>query len=328
MPRKAGLNVELLETFVRLLENDGDAALTARQLGLNQPSMSKRMAMLQRSGRVRRSWLQRQGKTWYATEEGQRLLPAVREIVRRYRRLLTFVNAQEIAAPEVSFACGQRAATDFALEAVRRFRAEHPDITLRLSTLRGDARILGVASGQLDLATVTADEAHIRELARRPMHIETLFEEPLMLACARRSDWTAAVEALPDGQVRADHLARLPLILPDPDSGVRRQLEPVVAGGKQRKPVNVVLEVGGWSALLAYVAEGMGVGVAIESACREAPGKLVLRRLDRKVFPAIATRLICCKDEDTGKPELSADAERFRQALLQAAWDLHPVPTP
>src|SRR5690349_2044595 len=48
MPRRASLSVELLDTFLRLLENGGDAARTATELGLNQPSMSKRMALLQR----------------------------------------------------------------------------------------------------------------------------------------------------------------------------------------------------------------------------------------------------------------------------------------
>ena len=74
MPRQASLSIDLLRTFLLLIKEEGDAASTARILGINQPSMSKRLGLLQHAGRaLRRPWLVRKGKTWLATEEGRRV---------------------------------------------------------------------------------------------------------------------------------------------------------------------------------------------------------------------------------------------------------------
>jgi hypothetical protein len=40
------LSIELLQTFLSLLEHDGDTLAAAKDLEINQPSMSKRLATL------------------------------------------------------------------------------------------------------------------------------------------------------------------------------------------------------------------------------------------------------------------------------------------
>src|SRR4051794_15015419 len=47
MPRPVSLSPELLQTFVEVIRHDGDAVAAAKTLGINQPSMSKRLAQLQ-----------------------------------------------------------------------------------------------------------------------------------------------------------------------------------------------------------------------------------------------------------------------------------------
>ena len=54
MPRPASLSPELLQTFIAVVGHDGDAVAAANALGINQPSMSKRLAQLQHAGRVLR----------------------------------------------------------------------------------------------------------------------------------------------------------------------------------------------------------------------------------------------------------------------------------
>src|SRR5262245_50344005 len=166
MPRKASLSMELLETFLSVLRHDGNAAEAARELELNQPSMSKRLSFLQHAGHVlARPWLVREGKTWRLTDEGSRVRPAVEEIVRRLQ-LLRHAAAGP-ATPGVSLACGQQAAATFVRDALVRFREGHPDVRVRLSTPRGQVRIEGVADGSLDLALVTHDHADVVKFARR-----------------------------------------------------------------------------------------------------------------------------------------------------------------
>src|SRR5262249_27848094 len=129
MPRTSQLSIELLQTFLCLLDHDGDASATAAELGINQPSPSKRLALLPQPGRgVVRPWLRREGRTWGATAEGQRVLPAVRDIVQRYERLTAFAEDAGAGLPLFTFACGQQAATSFVLRAARRFHREQPGV--------------------------------------------------------------------------------------------------------------------------------------------------------------------------------------------------------
>src|SRR5262249_53985635 len=56
--------------------------------------------------------------------------------------------------------------------------------------------------------------------------------------------------------------------------------------------LDIALEVGGWSTILAYVRDGFGVGLVCEAAVGGADG-LVVRPLDAAAFPPIEARLIC-----------------------------------
>src|SRR6478672_7796468 len=97
MPRPATLTPELLNTFVTLVRFKGDASAAGRELDINQPSMSKRLAYFQHVGKlIRKPWLDRHGKTWVMTEEGQRVLPVVEDLLKRYEHMLDFVEG---AAP-------------------------------------------------------------------------------------------------------------------------------------------------------------------------------------------------------------------------------------
>jgi Bacterial regulatory helix-turn-helix protein, lysR family len=123
MPRPSRLSLELLETFVALVEHDGDATHTAEQLGINQPSVSKRLAALRRltAERIGQPWLMRKGKRWRLTPEGQRVRIVVADMVRRYQELERFVSSGAEGGPLVSIACGhtsgyQRLADERALK--------------------------------------------------------------------------------------------------------------------------------------------------------------------------------------------------------------------
>jgi DNA-binding transcriptional LysR family regulator len=320
MPRPVSLSLELLQTFITLVRNGGNAADTAQDLHINQPSMSKRLRYLQHAGPVlEHPWLVREGKTWRLTAEGQKVLPAVEEIVRRYEQLSQFIEKPEAALPRVTFACGQRAVAGVVLQAVRLFRRKHPQPRLRISTLRGNARIEGVANGSLDLATVTHDEPAIVEIARRPLHVETIASDRLALVCAEDTPWSGRVQKLPRHKAPPEAFANFPLILPEPDAGIRKGLDRVFREKGLMAELDIALEIGGWSAILGYVREGLGVGVVSEAAI-PAGEALVVRHLDPEYFPPIATRLICRRlpgFED--ELDLSPEARAFRDALAQAA---------
>jgi DNA-binding transcriptional LysR family regulator len=317
MPRPQSLSLELLQTFVRLRENGGDAGRTAKDLGINQPSMSKRLKYLQHAGvLLGRPWLVREGKAWCLTDEGRRVLPAVQEIVKRYDKLTQFVARPE--GTRVCFACGQLAIRSFVRRAVQRFRRRYPDVTLHVSTPRGTARIEGVANGLLDLATVTHGRAEIHEIARRPLHVECLTKDAMVLVCSANTQWADGVRKLPKTKTAASALTGFPLILPDAESGIRHWLDQIFREEGLMPNLSIVMETGGWETILGYVRDGFGVGIVSEAAVG-GETRLVVRRLDPSVFPHRETKLICRPAHTAGqKLDLTAEAEAFRQALLAA----------
>lgn len=321
MPRSTTLGLDILETFVTLVRHGGEAAAAAEALDINQPSMSKRLAVLQHARRgVRQPWIVRQGKRWVLTEEGRRALPAAEEIVRRYWTLLESLQLTEAHPADVRFACGRHAAVGFVHDAVERLRAARPKLRVRVSTLRGRERIERVANGSLDLATVTHDEQQVQSIARRSLRVEPLFTDRLVLAVGRSAprELRARFAALPDS-IAASQLADLPLILPEPDSGVRQQLDQVLHAAGVYESLDILLEIGGWDAILKYVASGLGIGIASESAARSVAG-LTLKPLSPRLIKPTQVRLIA-RLSASEERDLSEPAALFRDALKAVVSD-------
>jgi DNA-binding transcriptional LysR family regulator len=324
MPRPSRLSLELLETYVALAEHEGDASHAAEQLGVNQPSVSKRLAAIRRltSQRTGQPWLVRKGKRWRLTSEGQRVRVVVTDMVRRYQQLERFVASGAQGKALVAIACGQQAAHGFVRIAVEQLLRANPDCRARLSTPRGRARIEGVAGGQLDLAIVTDSPTTIRKVARREMYIEGLFDDHFVLAAnpPAKSEWRRRWQELPqDRPVAASELLGLPFILPESDSSRREQLDDWCYRATQ-KTLNVILEVGGWQTILGFVESGLGAGLvpqsAVESFQERSPRKLTLRPLDPSEFPPDAVRIIARKSHGKEEPDLT-DLGKALLALLR-----------
>jgi DNA-binding transcriptional LysR family regulator len=319
MPRSVTLSFELLETFVTLIREAGDAAAVTERLGLNQPTVSKRLRYLQHAGALLdRPWLVREGKTWRLTDEGRRVWPAAAELVDRHENLLASLGGQEAGPAPVRFACGRQTAAGLVRQALREYRDRYSGSRLRISTLRGRARIEGVSNGSLDLAIVTHDEQSIAEIARRPLHAEPLVTRRLSLACAAGSPWDRKVRALPKGGAPAEAFTAFPLILPEPDAGVRKGLDEALQRRGLLTKLDVVVEVGGWSAILAYVRDSFGVGLLSEGAVDE-PDGLVIRPLDPAVFPPIESRLICRRSSGAEGLDLSGPALAWCEVVRRVA---------
>jgi len=305
-----------MATFVTVVRTEGDATKAAEILNINQPSMSKRLAFLQHAGRIlRRPWLERVGKSWHLTEEGRRVLPAVEELVHRYK-LLT--EAIEEARPAVVFGCGTAGAAGYVRHAVRTFRSRQPDATYRVSSRPAAARVEGVANGSLDMATVRLPESEILELARRPLHVENLFDDPLVLAAAPGSPGFDEYQPLADKAIQPKALTRFPLVLPEPDSGLRKEFDRRCRDAGIGDRLKVAIEVGPCQTTLAYVRDGVGVGVLPRSIV-DRPDGLVVKSMPPKLSPPNTVRVICRKRAGSDDLDLSEGAIRFLEALRDAA---------
>ncbi len=326
MPRSVALSFELLRTFVSLIRHGGEAAAVMKEQGLNQPTLSKRLKYLQHAGPLLdRPWLVREGKTWKLTEEGQRIWPAALDLVDRYQNLHAFVGDENKAAGAalVHFACGQAMAAGLVRRALLDFRERYPDRRLRISTLRGYARIEGVSNGSLDLAIVSQDEPTILEIARRSLYIEPLGTYRLALVCASGTKWEPKLRAFPKAGVLPEAFRSFPLILPEPDASVRKGLDEVLRALGLLSELEVVLEVGGWATILSYVRDGVGVGLVSEGVVEGLKG-FTVRPLDQATFHPAEAKLICRRLVGSREGlDLTADAmawwktlERFRKSKL------------
>jgi DNA-binding transcriptional LysR family regulator len=83
------------------------------------------------------------------------------------------------------------------------------------------------------------------------------------------------------------------------------------------------MEVGGWSTMLQFVREGIGVGVVSLAACAGERGLLGPRALSPDQFRPIELHLICRSEVSPSNGlDLSADAALFRTYLIDAAGAL------
>jgi DNA-binding transcriptional LysR family regulator len=282
--------------------------------------MSKRLRYLQYSGEVLGDpWVKREGKTWSLTPKGQEVLPAVQEIVRRYEQLAEFVSEPKSRPAAVSFACGQLAATGIVSDVVARYLERYPDVRLHISTPRGRLRIRGVAAGSFDMALVTHDPGTIQRIARRNLHVETVETDQLAVICSRDAAWAKAVDRLPRSKVSPQQLTRFPLILPEPDAGLRKSLDRVFKEQGVFDDLKIAMEVGGWKVILDQVRRGSGVGLISEAAVRGAED-VIVRHLDPAFFRPSETKLICrYRLHRPGELDLTPEADEFRKILLAVA---------
>lgn len=305
-----------MTTFVTVVRTDGDATRAAETLKINQPSMSKRLAFLQHAGRIlRRPWLERVGKNWQLTEEGRRVLPAVEELVHRYR-LLT--EAIDEARPEVMFGCGPSTAGGFVREAARIYRARRPAGSFRVSARPATARVEGVANGSLDLACVRMAQQEALELARRPLFVEDLFDDPLVLAGVPAVAGYDEFQALTEKAITPKVVTRFPLVLPEADASLRKEFDRRCRDSGVADRLKVVVEVGPSPNALAYVRDGAGLGLIPRSATVGQPG-LTVKLLPPKLSPPNTVRVICRKRAGTDDLDLSDGATVFLDSLRAAA---------
>lgn len=325
--------LELMQTYVRIVDNGGDATAAAQELGISQPSISKRLSALRRivADVDDRPWLILKGKRWLLTSSGERVRGVVTELVRKYEQVEQFIADTSSARPTLSVACGQTAATGFVRSAMECFITSNPEVQIRISTTRGRSRIEGVAGGQFDLAIVTDSEALIRDAAGIELFVEPIAIDRFVLAAnpAPKSAWAKAWESLPVRRpLTAKAIAGLPLILPEPDAGRRQQFDQWFTQSCDLLPC-VTLEVGGWHSILSYVQSGIGVGFVPEQAvhsfeqnlCGRSSSKsgLSIKMLDEKAFPPDEIRVIARKQQGHDTPDLGSLAFEFYKLLKEFA---------
>lgn len=322
------LPIELLETFVSIVSHDGQASLAAKELGISQPTMSKRLTNLHE--RVPAAWLRLEGKKWLLTSEGQRIVPVVQDLVSRYQQAESFVALGGRARDRVCFACGQTAVHGIAKAAVEDFVKKFPNAQVQVSTPRGKSRIEGVIAGHYDLAIVSDSPDSFQNSASPNLQIDHLFEDrPVLIGNPPSScSWSKAWDALPRRRkIKPSELSGLPLVLPEISAARRLEFDVWFKSANQGPP-NVVVETGGWASVMQFVVSGLGVGLITSHALtvfkklfKERAVSLIAaeaRSLEETSFPHQSVHLIYRETQGSAFGGLSEPAKNFRQSILKA----------
>jgi DNA-binding transcriptional LysR family regulator len=277
LPRNPSL--EDLRALVAFADSGGVSA-AGTLLGQDQAAMSRRLRVFQSDDPL----LQRRGRKLELTRKGEHLLGEIRAVVREYDRVVASIATQQNVPRTLCLGAGTFTAEYYLPAMLREIRQELADWEVRVQILRGEQRVLQVASGILDAALVSHTPHQIQALVTagfgrgESLDIHPVGVHRLCVATQRASPQGIELERLPaDQPVPLSSLAAWPLLGLDASSGVRRQLEQRL--DPHGRTLRFAIEGGGWNAARAWAMGGLGVAILPEIMLRDTELALVVRRL-------------------------------------------------
>ena len=258
-----------LQAFVAVARL-GTVGRAAEAIGRTQPSVSARLASLERAWEVR--LFRREARGMTLTPEGARLLPRAEAALATLEELDREAGLP-VSAPDVlRIGSGDALGRVVLPRALRRLALERAGLKVRVLEGSGSSLLAALDACVIDIALVATE-------ARAPAHdgIESalVFESAVeLLVPPRRRTPSNALDALATG----------PVIALQPESAFRRHLEAALAA--LRVPFRPAVEVGNLSLVRRFVSAGLGVAAVPAVAFEREPGPAV-RRLALSEIPAI-----------------------------------------
>lgn len=297
------MNLEQLRGFVSVAEL-GHFTRAAERLHVAQPTLSRQVATLERG--LGTELFHRARGNLSLTAAGELLLPRAQRMLAEAETIRAeSAELRGLRRGRVSIGATPTLCISLVAEALRAFRAAHPDIELRI--VEGGSRLLGerLAAGRLDMALVTTSEGQPGgggAIAHEPL----LAEELVVVS-------SAAAEPISDSSVDIRRLARLPLISLAESYDLRAATDAAfAAAGLAPAPV---IEGAEMDAVLRFVERGLGVAVVPATVPVDRPAlrsvRLAAPRLERTI--AIAHR---------GDMNPTGAAAKMRRTIVAAAGDL------
>ena len=304
------MEIERLRTFAEVARQ-GSVTRAARRLRLQQPTVSHRLAALERE--VGTPLFERLGTGLALTPAGVALLPYAAQLPQVAAEALHAARgAAGLAARRLHVACAETPATYLLPERLRELRRRQPDLEVRL-TVGNAARVLAVAvSGEVDVAVLTDRERH------RSLRGETFMHDRFVVIVAADDPWVmdsyggdrdARAISAARAHVGVAALAERRLLMREVGAGTRAFVDAALrAAGVQ---AGEILEVASVEALKRMAEAGVGVAVVpcIAVSREAAEGRLRVLELD---VPnnRLAYRLLWHKDK-APLPGLA----RFREVM-------------
>jgi DNA-binding transcriptional LysR family regulator len=234
-----------LHAFVVIAER-GSFQLAAAHLNLSQTALSHRMRKLEDELGLR--LLQRTTREVSVTPAGLALLPKVKAMIEGVSESLDELRVQARGREHrLAIGCLPTLAAGPLPAVLKRFRAEHPDVALRIHDNSATEIDALIQSGAVEFG-LTLVAAHRWDFA-----VDTLIRDPFALVC-RRQDKMAD-----RASVSWPELAGAPLIRISPHTGNRMIIDDAL--GSRRESLRWVYEVQHVSTAIALVRAGLGMTV-------------------------------------------------------------------
>lgn len=277
----------------------GSVVRAAVELGRTQPSLSARLASLERAWGTR--LFRRGARGMTLTPEGSRLLPLAEAALRSLEALDAAAGVPASGPGEIRVGAGDALGRELLPRALARLIEREPGVDVRLLEGPTPRLLQALRDGEIDVAFV------VRGPGAPPLpglDLEPLVESPveLLLPPGRRT---------PRGTIGLAALARERVVTLQPGSEFRRHVER--AFESNALPFHPAVEVGNLSLVRRFVAAGVGVALvpAIAFAkAGEAP------RVERRAFSDVAP-VVYVRAVRSGAP-LGPAVELFLRALERA----------
>lgn len=236
-----------LNTFIAAAETES-FSLTAEQLYLTQPAVSKRLAALE--AELGAKLFDRIGRRVSLTEAGRALLPRARSILRDIedsRRLIS--NLTGTVAGRLSIGTSHHIGLHRIPPVLRQFTRHFPQVDLDLQFMDSEAACRAVHAGDLELGIVTLPLEPMADLES-----ELLWPDPLAIVIGR--DHPLAIST----SITVEALSQHPAILPSEVTYTRELLKRAFAPHKVHlqvamttnylETIKMMVNIGlGWSVL-------------------------------------------------------------------------------
>ena len=261
-----------LETLLAVTRT-GSVVAAARQRHITPSAVSQQIRRLEIHFGLK--FFERAGRGVRLTAAGEAAVPAIRELWGVAES--TFGHLSELAgrpATTVRVAASDYLGKALLAPVLRDLLDADPPMRFEIVTAHSRAAVRLVASGDVDLAVVTGQEAP------RGLEDEHLFDQPFVWVGPKRT----RRETLP----LTERLRREPVLRLAAESRGRALLDDYL-GDHRIRPVSTI-DVPSVSLLLSYVSGGLGIGLVPALALAEAPADRVVS--ESAHVPALPVSLV------------------------------------
>ena len=289
------MDIRRLRNFVQIVELNSITAASER-LNIAQPALSRQVKALEDELAV--PLLRRHGRGVMPTEEGLRLAARARVILEDIDDLASDISgAQKSLSGKITLGLPPTVAEVLAKHLIERTMETHPEVKLRIVS-----GFSGHVQGWLQRGAIDLGVAYEGQKSS-VIKSQTIIIEQLFLI--ERGEKEGARDGTP---ITASDALAEPLILPNPEHGLRKRIEQIAA--EQGIELDVRLEIDILPTMLAFVDSGLGATILPLIAVNEhvASGRLIARPIIRR---SIDRTLILMSPLNRPASRLSAGFSEF-----------------